>query len=217
MPTLPRGHHGLSRQQVGAAQRARLLAAVLECVAEKGYAATTVEAVVKRARISRQTFYEHFTNKELCFLAAFDHAANQFYATIEAALGSPDDDVLTRLDRVLDTYLDALAGAPALARVFVIEVYSAGDAAVSQRITRSEEFSGAIADAITRGGSWHRGLDPHFIARALTGSISSLVAERIDAGDTAGLPALRGPIAAMAAALLDAVEPADATRSAGPA
>src|SRR5438874_4109885 len=71
-PTLPRGHHRLSRDEVGAAQRTRLLLAVVEVVAERGYAGATVGDVLRRARISRQTFYENFSNKEDCFLAAFD-------------------------------------------------------------------------------------------------------------------------------------------------
>jgi len=187
---------------VAAAQRARLLTAMLECVAEHGYPAATIGVVLKRARISRQTFYEHFANKEACFLTAFDQAADQLYEMVGAALGTPEEDVLVRLDRVLATYLGALAAQPGLARVFLIEIYSAGPAAVAQRITRSEEFSAAIADAVTRGGSWRDGMDPQFIGRALTGAVSALVMERIAAGDAAGLPGLREPILALAAALL---------------
>jgi AcrR family transcriptional regulator len=203
MPTLPRGHHGLSRDEVAAAQRARLRAAMLEGVAEHGYAATTIGAVLKRARISRQTFYEHFRNKEDCFLAAFDEAAAMFYVAIEAALGAPDDPVLVRLDRVLEVYLGSLAARPGLARVFMIEIYAAGYEALAQRIARSEEFAMTIADTITGGGSWRTGMDPKFIGRSLTGAVSALVVERINAGDTDGLPALRAPILELAAALLD--------------
>ena len=69
---LPRGPHRLAREEVLASQRGRMLAAIAEAVAEKGYAATTVADVVGRAGVSRKTFYEHFADKEECFLAAWD-------------------------------------------------------------------------------------------------------------------------------------------------
>ncbi|WP_051943194.1 TetR/AcrR family transcriptional regulator [Streptacidiphilus rugosus] len=201
--TLPRGHHRLSRDEVGAAQRARLLTAMVAVVAEHGYAATTVGAVLKRARISRQTFYEFFANKEDCFLAAFDDSAEVFVARIEEAFGSPDDPVAVRLDRVMDAYLGTLAASPASARVFLIEVYGAGYAAVSRRLSSQERFAMLVADAIDAGGRRRPGLDPKFIGRALIGAVSALVTARIEVGDVAGLAALRGSITELIRALLD--------------
>ena len=71
---LPRGRHSLSREEVAATQRARLMLALTEAVGESGYAATSVADVIGRAGVSRQTFYEQFTSKLDCFLAAFDAA-----------------------------------------------------------------------------------------------------------------------------------------------
>lgn len=200
---LPRGNHGLSREEVSAAQRGRLLNGMLEVVAENGYAAATVGAVLSRAHISRQTFYEHFTDKQDCFLAAFDRSADRFAALIERSLGSPHEPVPVRLDRIFDAYLGALAGNPVNARVFMIEIYAAGYPAVSRRLARSEAFAMVLADAITTGRRWRGGLDPLFVARAMTGAVSGLVTERINAGDIEGLPELRPRIVALAAALLE--------------
>ncbi|MBC3841010.1 TetR/AcrR family transcriptional regulator [Streptacidiphilus sp. 4-A2] len=172
-------------------------------VAEQGYGGATVGAVLKRARISRQTFYEHFSNKEDCFLAAFDASADVFVARIEEALGSPTDPVMLRLDRVMDAYLGTLAASPASARVFLIEVYGAGYAAVSRRIARQERFAMLVADAITEGGRWRPGLDPRFIGRAVIGAVSALVTARIEVGDLAGLAELRGAITEFVRALLE--------------
>ncbi|WP_042390308.1 TetR/AcrR family transcriptional regulator [Streptacidiphilus melanogenes] len=203
VPTLPRGHHRLSRDEVSSAQRARMLAGMVEVVAEQGYGAATVGAVLKRARISRQTFYEHFANKEECFLAAFDASADRFVARIEEALGSPDDPVTARLDRVMDAYLGTLAASPASARVFLIEVYGAGYAAVSRRMERQERFAMLVADAIRAGGRWRSGLDPGFIGRSVIGAVSALVSARIEVGDVAGLAELRGSISELVRALLE--------------
>jgi AcrR family transcriptional regulator len=200
---LPRGNHGLSREDVSAAQRGRLLNGMLEVVAENGYAAATVGAVLSRAHISRQTFYEHFTDKQDCFLAAFDRSADRFAALIEHSLGSPGDPVLERLDRIIEAYLGALAGNPVNARVFMIEIYAAGYPAVSRRLTRAETFAMKLAQAITIDRHWRGGLDPLFVARSLTGAISGLVTERVNAGDFEALPGLRPQIVALVAALLE--------------
>ncbi len=69
---LPRGPHSLSREQVAANQRMRIGMAMLETIGEKGYVASTVSEVVGRAGVSRKAFYQHFTNKEECFLATYD-------------------------------------------------------------------------------------------------------------------------------------------------
>ena len=69
---LPSGRHGLTREAVVASQRSRLIDAMAQVVAERGYPATTVADVVERAGVSRRTFYEQFADKEACFLAAYD-------------------------------------------------------------------------------------------------------------------------------------------------
>ena len=71
-PPLPRGRHAAPREVVWESQRGRLLAAMAEVVASKGYGAVAVRDVIARAGVSRKTFYEHFDNKEECFLAAYD-------------------------------------------------------------------------------------------------------------------------------------------------
>jgi AcrR family transcriptional regulator len=43
-----------------------------EAVAEHSYGATTIAHVVSHAGVSRKTFYEHFRDKEHCFLAMYD-------------------------------------------------------------------------------------------------------------------------------------------------
>src|SRR5271155_5391292 len=71
------GPGGLPRGQVTEIQRSRMLAAAVEAVAEVGYARMTVAQVIGRARVSRKTFYDVFTDREDCFLAAFERALGQ--------------------------------------------------------------------------------------------------------------------------------------------
>ena len=69
---LPRGPHRLSREQVENHQRERIIAAMIAAAGTKGYGSTTIGDITHRARVSRDTFYEQFANKEECFLAAYD-------------------------------------------------------------------------------------------------------------------------------------------------
>ena len=66
------GGHELRREVVVHHQRERILAAVVELVAESGYRDVSVATIVKRARTGRLKFYELFDSKEDCFLAAYD-------------------------------------------------------------------------------------------------------------------------------------------------
>src|SRR3569833_741535 len=86
---LPRGRHGLSDSAVRSSQRERLLNAMLQLVLRQGYGATTIPQVVALARVSSNTFYEYFADKEQCFLAACDEVRG---TRRRAAASLPDGD-----------------------------------------------------------------------------------------------------------------------------
>jgi AcrR family transcriptional regulator len=201
---LPRGPHGLSREEVELSQRARLLQAATDAVAELGYVKTTVADILTRAGVSRATFYQLFRDKEDCFLAAYKNDAD-FVATVmtmqlEHVRASGDLDPLGRLDRVLEVYLSALQAAPALARVFLVEVYAAGPAAIEQRRASLEQFVDIVAET-HRGEPGVLGTEPsqRFAAQAFVGAVSSLVTNSIGVGATDELPELREPLMRLAA------------------
>lgn len=201
---LPRGPHGLSREEVELSQRARLLQATTDAVAELGYVKTTVADILARAGVSRATFYRLFRDKEDCFEAAYRANAELVASAMAAALDTlqagDDLDPLARLDRVLAMYLAALRNAPALARVFLIEVYAAGPAAIEQRRASLEGFVDIVAET-HRGETGVLGTDPdqRFAAQAFVGAVSSLVTNAVGVGDTDGLLELREPLMRLAA------------------
>ncbi len=79
----PSGVRKLPSDLIRAIQRERLIVAMLNAAAELGYLETNVQDVIDRAGVSRPTFYEHFSNKEDCFLAAFDTSAERLRKKIE--------------------------------------------------------------------------------------------------------------------------------------
>jgi AcrR family transcriptional regulator len=129
---LPRGRHGLPRRFIVHNQRERMLLAVAEAVAEQGFATTTVADIIARARLSRRTFYEHFADKEECFLAAYDTVVEQLLAAVGQAYEQADG-WTQKVHDGLETFLAYLAAEPAFARMCIVEVVAAGPEARSRR------------------------------------------------------------------------------------
>ncbi|WP_405134066.1 TetR/AcrR family transcriptional regulator [Nocardia sp. NBC_01388] len=188
---LPRGRHGLPREMVVAAQRDRILLAMAEAMTENGYVGTPVAAVIKRAGVSRETFYEQFRSKEDCFEAAFERAVELMLTGIFAATGAEfDGETQTeRIERVLGSYLDALAAEPAFARVFLVEVYAVGPEAIARRTQLQETFVAVVADILDADTEEQR-----FACQTLVAALSAMVTNRIAVGDVEGLRALRDPL-----------------------
>jgi AcrR family transcriptional regulator len=148
---LPRGTHGLDRSLVAASQRTRLLEAVGRAVADKGYAAATIDDIVGDAGVSKKTFYEHFNDKLDCFLAAYEAASDELLEHMTAAqedavpreTGSDpvSREWLARTPAGIHAYLRWLAAEPALARVFLIEIAAAGPAALELRERMRDRYA----------------------------------------------------------------------------
>jgi AcrR family transcriptional regulator len=168
-------------------QRARILRALAEAVAEKGYAKTSVADVLGRAGVSRETFYEQFSSKEDCFLETFDLAGQ---ILLDRVAGTPGHGTpAERFDRLLDAYLHTLASEPAYARVYLVESHAVGPEAVRRRV----ELQGRFADALV---GLFDARKPHerLACELLVAAIGSLVTTRLTLGDPASLRELRAPI-----------------------
>jgi AcrR family transcriptional regulator len=130
-----------------ASQRGRLLEAMAQVVAEKGYAATTVADVIGRAGVSRKTFYEQFRDKEDCFLAAYDVGVELLLGALRNH-GDERQDLLTRARLRTRAYLETLASEPAFARTFLIEVAAAGPAALARREAVHDRFAALLREQL---------------------------------------------------------------------
>ncbi len=205
---LPRGPHDLSREEVERSQRGRLLQATVETVAEKGYANTAVADVLERAGVSRATFYALFKDKDDCFRAAYETAAAQIAQVMATGLrptapGSAASDrerhPLALLEKVLTVYLDTLAGQPALARTFLVEVFAAGPKAIEQRRKSLEAFVTLVAET-HRGQPGPFGTNPEqrFAVWVLVNAVSSMVTSLVGVGEAARLPELKEPLMKLA-------------------
>src|SRR3984885_14051990 len=102
---LPRGRHKLSRDEVLASQRGRLLRAMEELVGALGYESTTVPQVIKAARVSTATFYRFYADKGHCFIPLCEERGERLLSVLrpgqdELRSFNPPD----RLGRGLEPY-----------------------------------------------------------------------------------------------------------------
>jgi AcrR family transcriptional regulator len=209
---LPRGSHGLDRRLVAESQRTRLLEAVGRAVAEKGYGGATIDDIVRRAGVSKMTFYEHFRDKEDCFIAAYEAASEELFERVRSAQREPGD-WLERTRAGIRAYLHWLAGDPALARVFLIEIAAAGPRAAECR----ERLRGRYAELMRERQDEARGDIPSVpslpteIFQALVAAVDDVVSRRIRLAGAQELPELEPVLLYLEVALLAGPEIAAAS------
>lgn len=174
-----------------ASQRERMLRGIAEAVAEKGFVRVTVADVISRAGVSRETFYEHFADREACFLAMLEEGAGALLRILSSVLAHAEGDPIDRIDLMLDAYLNTLIAEPAFTKAFLIDAYGAGPTAIAQRIELQQRFVELMAEALgpPGGGSFTR-----FECEVLVSALSSMVTVRVGRGEIEELPALREPI-----------------------
>ena len=199
---LPRGRHKLSREVVESSQRERLVRAMIELVAERGYAATTVPAVVAKARVSRNAFYEHFADKTDCFIAV----ANQVNRELLDGLYefAREETWLEALSHGMDFYLGYFQDRPAFSRTYFLELPAAGERALEQRERAYVEWRAMFEGLGARARAEHAGLPPlsPFAVRAIVVMVTELVAEEVRAGRIAQLRDLRHELVPLVVRLL---------------
>jgi AcrR family transcriptional regulator len=200
---LPRGLHGLDRDVVTASQRTRLLEAVGRAVADKGYAAATIDDIVRGAGVSKKTFYEHFQDKEDCFVAAYEAASDELLDRVREAQAAGDG-WLERTRAGIRAYLRWIAGEPALARVFLIEVAAAGPRAAERRVQLRDRYVDLMRELQDAGRNELPALPrlPTEVFHALVAAVDELVVRRIRESSATGLPELEPVLLYLHVALL---------------
>lgn len=142
----PSGVRRLPSDLIRTLQRERLIAAMLNAAAELGYREANVQEVIERAGVSRPTFYEHFTNKEDCFLVAFDSGAARLRKKVAAAARKGGDVWRDRTRYGLEALLRFMASEPDTARTLVVEARAASTDAAQRRIHLLDHFTTCLED-----------------------------------------------------------------------
>jgi len=110
------------RQRQGDATRELLVSIARERFTEQGYAATSIEDVVRRAGVAKGALYHHFSGKDALFRAAYDAVlAEAVSAVMTAALAATDPWAAVRAG--LSAFLDACLE-PSFRRIVILESVS---------------------------------------------------------------------------------------------
>jgi len=184
---LPRGPHSLSREQVASNQRERLMRAMIDLVGGQGYGATTVAEVIARAEVSRKAFYEHYENKQDCFLAAYDAAVAQGFERVAGAVREAGG-LQQEFGSGLGALFEGAVESPSIQRVVLVEIAALGPAGIERR----EQLISAYEELLreTLGASPRPGTIPNPLLRAVVGSILKVLYSRVQSGAQRQLPRL---------------------------
>lgn len=153
------------------------MTAMAELCAEKGYEATKIADLVKRAGVARKTLYENFDGKEEVFLAAFDTAIDELSGRIEDACAEAEGEWIDRVAAGLRALLAYVAEHPATARMCVIEAVSATPAASDHYDEALRRFVKLLRGATPR----ESGL-PETIEDTLVGGVAWILHQQIRRG-----------------------------------
>ena len=186
-----------------AGHRARITGGLAAAIAEKGYAAVTIADVVRHARVSKRTFYEHFADKEACFVALYAETSDELLELIAAAAANVAGPWEERLGAAARTYFERVAAEPELIRAALLEIQAAGPRARELRRDVQRRYAEllrtlSIAAAAEEDGI--RAFTPA-LATAVVGGLNELMLESAEAGQAARM----GELAAAATELIRAV------------
>ncbi len=171
MTTQPqtRGTGPRTSEPVG--HRERLIAAMATAIEQQGYRETTVADVVRIARTSRRNFYEHFEDRDACFLALFDATNDAMMRGIADAV-HPDRPLDEQVDAAVDSYIENVIQQPALYASFVRELPGLGEAGADRGLATIERFAAMMVGLVESG----RAVQPGIGARPLPMDTAIIIA-----------------------------------------
>ena len=165
--------------------RARLLQAMATVAAAQGLAATSIAAVVAEAGVSKRTFYEHFTDKDDCFLALYRAASGSALRTLRDAVEA-DRPWQDQVEHALGAYFAHLASGPQLIRMLFVEIHHLGEPGALVRREVMQHLADFMLDTINA----EREVLTPTMAVAAVGGIQELVLQAIERGEAAQLERL---------------------------
>ncbi|MGY1616234.1 TetR/AcrR family transcriptional regulator [Geodermatophilus sp. SYSU D00691] len=190
-------------------RRGRILRALAVCMAEKGYAATTMSDIARLGQVSKTVVYAHFRDKEQCLLELYQRATDSVLETVRRAL---DDARAARLpwqERVrsgVASYLAALAAGPAVAWAALVEVQAAGRPALALRRAVVDRYVDLLDEVARELGEAHpdevRPVGRELVLAAV-GGINELMLARVERGEAERLPEDTDVAAAVLIGLLE--------------
>ncbi len=153
-----------------AAQRTRILSALVRLVCSDGLAAASVERVVALARVSTDSFYELFEDRDACVLAAFEQGVELAGARAGEAMRAADgwrESMRAGLRALLQLFDEE----PDLARLCLVHSAEAGSPLRAPR----QKALAALAAAVDGEREPARGYPPRLTAEAVVNGVLGIL------------------------------------------
>ncbi len=190
----PRERDGVGRDRLGEIQRARILAALGDVVAERGVGNATVTNIVRRSGVSRRTFYELFDDREDCLLAAFDEGiaavSAEVVAAFEQAAPKRAGDAYAWREAIRAGLIAALThfeGAPSMARLLLVESWVGQPELMERRRSVLERLIATVDEG--RHEAKRGCTQTPLTAEGIVGSVLAVIHARlVDAGPAPAAP-----------------------------
>jgi AcrR family transcriptional regulator len=189
---LPRGPHRLTSEQVSADQRIRLIEAMVQLAGTLGYAATTVEDIIKLAEVSRKTFYEHFVDRKALLLAAFDATAPTVLEEVRTASKRPGGST-RQLEAMMRRLCRFARANPAAVALYTVEIAAVDPVGMVRREELMGKY-GALIDECLRAEGKQAALPP-MLARVTAGATHRTIDAYLHAGRSDALKGLAPQLA----------------------
>jgi AcrR family transcriptional regulator len=157
---------------VSAHQRERLLVAMADLVGNDGYAATTVANVLAYAGVSRKAFYQHFANKQECFLATYDAITAEGRREIAHSYEDAADPAEAAQLAIAKLFERAIAN-PGSVRLALVESGVVGQAGIQRREALMSEYEGLLRDML--GLPAGPGTIPNPVLRGIVGGFNGVL------------------------------------------
>jgi len=171
-----------TQKALAEAQRQALVDGFCHAVEQRGIGGATVVDIVRHARVSKRTFYQHFDDKDDCFIATYRELSEQTMQAIAAAVDGAGSSWEAQMAAAVKVYLEMLDARPKLTRACFLGIHAAGARGFALRRDVLERFAALVSglvDEARRRQPTLRALTPA-MAMAMVGGMNELMLQRVE-------------------------------------
>jgi AcrR family transcriptional regulator len=176
--------------------RAAILEAMVELVAERGYAETSLGVLLERAQVSRRTFYELFPSMEECFTAILDEGMT-LMAGVTVHAFTKERHWLDGLLKAEAAVLSCLDSEPQMARALLVEALGVGSWALEHRERNIRQLRELVLEQLSNvspTADFPPSAFPPMAAAGVMASIMGMIQDHLLRREPAPLISLLGPL-----------------------
>jgi AcrR family transcriptional regulator len=173
--------------------RQRILAGMAKAIADKGYADTTIADIVREAKVSRRTFYEHFANQSECLFALHNIGCDEVQRVLRITFDQHVD-WTTQVEAAMRAYFTYLMQDLVMLRTIIVEIHKLGYEGLAARRKSIRSFAQLIQSAVkSRAVNNPQAWISDDLATAAVGGIYEMILNEIEQKQEAHLMRLCEP------------------------